>query len=135
MADTIITLIEQAIMANDDEVSLACLRKARKIYQGNGSIVMPQRVIKQASEKGMVPLSEMDAKLAVLQETLTKVNADNQKLTATNHEHAATVLLDGIKADQSLTDKTGAKIKLANRRAMAAWIITAAASVLLIVVL
>ena len=135
MKDTVITLIEQALMANDDVVRLACLKKARKIYQGNGSIVMPTRVIKRAPKKDTVLKSEMDAKLAVLRETLTKVHEDNQKLTATNHDLAKKTLMDGIKADQLLLDGTAAIVKSATRRAIAAWIITAGLTIALIVVL
>lgn len=137
MADTVVTLVEQALMANDDKVSLACLKKARKIYQGTGSIMIPTRVIKQKpkTKKDMVPKSEMDAKLAVLQDTLTKVLEDNQNLTVTNHEHAKKTLIDGVKADATIIKETAAIVKSARRRAIAAWIITAGATVALIVAL
>lgn len=128
MTATVITLIEKALSTTSDAEALACLKQAKRIYTGTGSLVMPRRVVKKApleaeSTTIMVPQSEMDAKLAAIVDVNNRLKADNTTLAAENLDLKSAAFKDAIAADSELLDYTANKLSMVLNGTITAWVI------------
>jgi len=81
MPNVVVTLIERAMQSSDDRERLACLDQAKKIYRGQGELVLPrvEKSTKTQEQPDAITLEEHEKKVAEINHQNAKTNREKQQ--------------------------------------------------------